>query len=217
MANKRKYDDRETAAIDNTVASGELIYLDRGGDVILVISSPPTTENPSTKRFLADSGHLILASRYFEARFKTIYGEGQQVQDGRCPEIPLRDDDVEAMGVILNKLHHINLPNHRFLDAMTVEAVARQCDKYALTEALGGWMHRWVELGLHMLFDADDHASLAVAAHIFQEADLLERVAVNATYALNAEQSEKFQRKVQTITGRYVRGTCNSSFFNYSN
>lgn len=93
-------DSRSSSLITPEEVSDVTIALHQKGDAALVIHAA------STKRFLVSSNVLRLTSRYFESLFSSSFAEGQAVQDGKCPDIKLEDDDPDAMKIILSILHY---------------------------------------------------------------------------------------------------------------
>ncbi|XHG06613.1 hypothetical protein AWENTII_009800 [Aspergillus wentii] len=108
-----------------------LDQLDPDGDVILVVEE---------SKFLVSSKVLGLASPVFAALFSRKFSEGTQLVENSRPEITLKDDNPDAMRIILRVLHFKDPKASYCKDAKELAVLAIHCDKYYCTKALMPWI-----------------------------------------------------------------------------
>lgn len=137
MTLKRKCSDDND---DNSgVSHHELTRIDDQGDVILVVSadSDMTSYKLETRKLLVSSKVLSVASSYFKKLLAphSIGGVGNRT--GRRPEISLEEHSPEVVDIILHRLHFSDMRvwDDNFCPNL-LEQIAKQCDKYACTDAL---------------------------------------------------------------------------------
>lgn len=100
-------------------------------------------------------------------RFK----EGSQLEKGYALDIPLPDDDGEAMEIISNIVHLRNDSVPKSLSLGQIKTVAEFADKYDCPEALRRYSELWVRPHLGSS-DVEVLRGLCLAAYHFQHAAL---------------------------------------------
>ncbi|KAK3652961.1 hypothetical protein LTR56_004909 [Elasticomyces elasticus] len=126
-----------TGAGDATVAD-----IDRNGDVMLVCGAGSERE----KRLRVSSTVLSAGSPVFKAMFSPRF-EGQALQTAEpYLEVPLPEDDGEAMEIMCEVLHHRNdrVPKSADGQEHLIANVAELCDKYDCLEALKPTSRCWL-------------------------------------------------------------------------
>ena len=126
----------------NRVAS---IEFDLEGDVLLTLLS-----SAGIAKFRVNSNILCLASPVFRAmlgptsQFKERAALTGRTSASEPLEIPLSDDDPEALGVIMRIIHlqYGWVPSS--LNADQLYKVAVICDKYDMRQSLEVWLTKWV-------------------------------------------------------------------------
>lgn len=136
------------------------IQLHPNGDAVLVVRAG------STKRFLVSSQILQLASKYFNSLFSGPWTESQATQRGECPHIPLKDDDPDAMEIILSILHFRSSETYESLEPEMLAKVARHSDKYQCNLPLRPWISQWVR-NVREPSNVEEHGLLLTAAYLF--------------------------------------------------
>lgn len=120
--------------------SEEMVKIDPGGDVIFILSC-----DQLTVRLLVSSKVLSLASSVFAAMFSPRFKEGSSL-DPDCPfEVPLPEDDPEAMTLLCNCLHFRTDHIPRNLEFSLLKALAILCDKYNVAKAIAAWNILWLQ------------------------------------------------------------------------
>jgi hypothetical protein len=111
------------------------------GDVTLLIG-PEENEQP----VLASIATLRLASPVWKAMFGTRWAECE------ASEIPLPDDDVDAMILVLRIAHlrFHELPGERRLSSKALLNLSIVCDKYDLVRLVRPFLDLYVYLGYRM-------------------------------------------------------------------
>lgn len=164
----------ETKMADN---QGEGIKeLDPNGDAIIVASHP----TKPTMKWRISSAILSMISPYFRAIFSANFREGIAVKNGECPEIELKEDDPDALDILLSIFHHQPEPKHQTLDAKMLAIVAEHCDKYQCSRA--PTMHPWAMLWFHNApkpNESFEYAHLLAAAYMFKLSDYVTRVSID--------------------------------------
>ncbi|KAE8446546.1 hypothetical protein EG329_011878 [Mollisiaceae sp. DMI_Dod_QoI] len=120
--------------------ASEIIQLDSNGDIILVIKD---RTRDASRKFLASSRVLSLASPVFSRMFSPRFKEGLQLQDEDSPYISLEEDDPKAMELILRILHYQSVDISAPVNPKTLAALAIHCDKYDCSRALISWIVQW--------------------------------------------------------------------------
>ncbi|KAK5718575.1 hypothetical protein LTR15_008306 [Elasticomyces elasticus] len=116
-----------------TVGAVDIVDVDSAGDVILVCSAGSGGE----KRLRVSSAALGLGSPVFKAMLSVRFREGHELALNFRIDVPLPDDDGEAMNILCNVLHHRNkavLDNWPQTDMMVKVAILS--DKYDCIEAM---------------------------------------------------------------------------------
>lgn len=118
--------------------------IDPDGDLILKVKT-----KVHIKSFLTSSAVLYNASSVFRAMFgpRSTFKEAIALRSVELYTLDLEDDDLEAMGIILQYMHHKNKLVPDVLEFNTMVAVATIIDKYDLFETLrfvsGIWIDKW--------------------------------------------------------------------------
>lgn len=97
-------------------------------------------------RMLVSSKHMMVASPVFRAMLRhRNFKEGQELSTKGKLELPLPDDDVAAMTIILDVLHGRSrrVPREVSLDALTQVSIL--VDKYQMVEAVEVPSDVWIE------------------------------------------------------------------------
>lgn len=120
--------------------SEELIEIDSGGDVIFIVGC-----DKLTTRLLVSSKALSLASPVFAVMFSPRFKEGSNLNSSCPSEVPLPEDDPEAMTLLCNCLHfrHDHIP--RNVEFSLLKALAILCDKYDAAKAISVWIILWLQ------------------------------------------------------------------------
>ncbi|KAK5994309.1 hypothetical protein PT974_04782 [Cladobotryum mycophilum] len=141
------------------------VPLDPDGDAILILEDPT-----GEKRFLVSSKILSLASPVFSSLFTSGFKEGIQTRRGDCPSIPLREDNADAMEIILSILHYKNDDIPNLMDAESLAHVAIQSDKYDCNHALKPWISHWCK-SFRDVKQPKDMGFMLLAAYLFRSVD----------------------------------------------
>lgn len=108
--------------------------VDPGGDVIVVMKDK---EEDTERKFLVCSKILSVASPVFAKLFESRFREGEELRRSGCVEVPLTQDDPDAMAMIFRVLHFQNtLELAHEIQAKELAAVATHSDKYECVKAL---------------------------------------------------------------------------------
>ncbi|KAF8865170.1 hypothetical protein BDZ45DRAFT_475398 [Acephala macrosclerotiorum] len=95
---------------------------------------------------IVSSRHLMLASPVFKAMLRFgAFREGQKLDSDSKAEVPLFDDDIEALVILLDIVHGRNrqIPRQINLDLMTKITIL--VDKYQMVEAAEIFTEAWIE------------------------------------------------------------------------
>lgn len=120
--------------------SEEMVKIDSDGDVLFIVSS-----DKPTARLLVSSKVLSLASPVFAAMFSPRFKEGSSLNPGCPSEVPLPEDDPEAMTLLCNCLHFRTDHIPRNVDFSLLKALAILCDKYNVARAISAWNILWLQ------------------------------------------------------------------------
>lgn len=85
-----------------------------------------------------------LASPVFAAMLSPQFKEGKSLGSGNGCEIPLPEDDPEAMTLLCNCLHFRTDQIPTELEFPLLMALAILCDKYDCTKAISAWSALWL-------------------------------------------------------------------------
>jgi hypothetical protein len=103
-------------------------------------------DEPSHIRMRVSSKHLTLVSPIFKSLLKGGYKESQSLSSRGTAEIPLPDDDCQALEILLNIIHGRlkHVPRTLSLDELTQITVL--VDKYQLQEVTEMFSQAWIDL-----------------------------------------------------------------------
>ena len=122
--------------------------IDEDGDILVQTSS---------KELLISSKILTLASPVFKAMFNSKFLEGSTIRSVQNPlELPLPDDDPDALSVLFHTLHFSSKRKFLKLGADLHLDVAQLSDKYECTTSISGESGRW----LRSLSESDHESSI---------------------------------------------------------
>lgn len=142
------------------------------GDTILVIG-------PDEARLCVQSCLLQAASKVFKAMFGPHYKEGQRSGlSGSMKEIPLPEDDVDAMTIICAVIHHRNDMILGEMSSSKVLQISVVADKYDCKVALKHATHHWLD---HQnVVSMEELMELMTAAYLLDQAEAFSAI----TYTL---------------------------------
>ncbi|KAF8857824.1 hypothetical protein BDZ45DRAFT_422472 [Acephala macrosclerotiorum] len=120
--------------------SEEMVKIDSDGDVLFIVSC-----GKLTARLLVSSKVLSLASPVFAAMFSPRFEEGSSLNSGYPSEVPLPEDDPEAMTLLCNCLHFRTDHIPRNVKFSQLKALAVLCDKYNVAKAISAWSILWLQ------------------------------------------------------------------------
>ena len=137
---------------------------DPEGDVILRVG--PQDDATSIR---VSSTILILASPVFKATLSPNFAEGQASFSKASPlQLPLPEDDPEAMLSICSQLHYCGMKLTSPLRLDFVIKLAVLCDKYDLSRALEQWFEVALRLAKFSANGYDDWAQLLRCSQLFK-------------------------------------------------
>ncbi|MCJ1439292.1 hypothetical protein MMC27_008684 [Xylographa pallens] len=133
------------------------------GDVVLIVG----VENIRLRVY---SQCLRSASNTFGAMFGPDWNEGQRLSKESPTEVPLLEDDAEAMRTICCVVHHRNdlVPQH--LTAKEVLQISIEVDKYDLKVALKYASVEWLKPRVNA--ERVEMGNLLAAAFLFDNTDV---------------------------------------------
>ncbi|KAB5581150.1 hypothetical protein GE09DRAFT_949341 [Coniochaeta sp. 2T2.1] len=151
-----------------------MVHIARDGDVVLVVGQPQ-------RRLRVYSLIAKSASPVLNAMLGPSFGEGQQLAKTGSTEMPLPEDDADAMETILNVIHCRNDEVKKLLSPGELLRVAIACEKYDCFVPLQFAIQTWLS---HMsATKSEDLWAWAMAACLFHEqqafADTTSAVASN--------------------------------------
>lgn len=110
--------------------------IDEDGDVLVKTNS---------NEMLVSSKLLALASPVFKAMFNSKFREGSTIRSVQKPlELPLPDDNPDALTVLFHTLHFSSKRTFHSLGADLQLHVAQSADKYQCTTSISGESGRWL-------------------------------------------------------------------------
>lgn len=118
----------------------EIVKIDSDGDVLFIVSCDKVPA-----RLLVSSKVLSLASPVFAAMFSPRFKEGSSLNSGCPSEVPLPEDDPEAMTLLCNCLHFRTDHIPRNVEFSLLKALALICDKYDVAKAILAWSILWLQ------------------------------------------------------------------------
>jgi len=133
------------------------------GDVVLVVG-------PRNVRLRIQSQCLRCASKVFDAMFGPTWSEGQGLSKESLQEVPLVEDDADALRIICCVIHHRNNDVPQSLTPMEVLQIAIEADKYDLTVALKYASAQWLKPKGKP--EREDMGYLLAAAFLFGDMDM---------------------------------------------
>ncbi|PVH91394.1 hypothetical protein DM02DRAFT_664040 [Periconia macrospinosa] len=151
--------------MDTTKRDGEpdqVVNISRDGDVILIVGA----ENV---RLRVQSQCLRSASKTFSAMFGPRWSEGQRLSKGSPTEVPLPEDDADAMRTICCIVHHRNDLVSQHLTAKEILRIAIGVDKYDLKIALKYASVEWLKPRVNA--EREEMGHLLAAAFLFDNTD----------------------------------------------
>lgn len=148
------------------------VVLCQHGDFALIVGQ---------KRFVVSSEILKTASDNFgilfdPSKFKERSGEENA-------DIILREDNPEAMEIILSILHHRHQERYNQLSPEMLLKVAGLCAKYQCTEPMQPWAPRWMQ-NISENKSIYYYADLFTVAHLFRSMDCLNAISTVAIRSL---------------------------------
>ena len=121
--------------------------IDDDGDVLVQTIS---------KELLVSSKILALASPIFKGMFNSKFLEGKTIRSTQNPlQLPLLDDDPDALAVLCHTLHYSSKRTFLNLGADVQLQIAQLAGKYQCTTSISGESGRW----LRSLSEGDYEAS----------------------------------------------------------
>jgi hypothetical protein len=133
------------------------------GDVVLIVGE----ENI---RLRVHSQCLRSASKIFGRMFGPDWSEGQRLSEESPTEVPLLEDDADAMRTICCIVHHRNDLVPEYLTAEEVLQIAIEADKYDLKIALKYASAEW--LRPRVSAERVEMGYLLAAAFLFDNTDI---------------------------------------------
>ncbi|QDS75677.1 hypothetical protein FKW77_007587 [Venturia effusa] len=129
--------------LENTTV-GRKVICDSEGDVILVVGADDSESDQVSIR--VSSKVLSVSSKVFKAMFGRNFKEGNELAKSSTPyQIPLPDDDPDAMAILCRILHHnaddVFLPD----DAAQVMQFVAALDKYDCMKSAKFFLVVWLE------------------------------------------------------------------------
>ncbi|TWU74162.1 hypothetical protein ED733_000109 [Metarhizium rileyi] len=137
------------------------------GDAVLTVGH---------KSFVVSCEILKIASGYFNI---LLSSEVQQSQLLAKRHITLRDDDPEAMDIMLSILHYRFRDDDHTLTPEMLLKVAQHSNKYGCNEALYPWATKWMQIVSEGM-SIKEYDCLLTAAHSFGAEERLRRISVVA-------------------------------------
>ncbi|OAA35383.1 BTB/POZ fold protein [Metarhizium rileyi] len=137
------------------------------GDAVLTVGH---------KSFVVSCEILKIASGYFNM---LLSSEVQQSQLLAKRHITLRDDDPEAMDIMLSILHYRFRDDDHTLTPEMLLKVAQHSNKYGCNEALYPWATKWMQIVSEGM-SIKEYDCLLTAAHSFGAEERLRRISVVA-------------------------------------
>jgi len=191
------------------------VTVDTEGDVILVVTGKE--EAGQARDFLASSKILKLASPVFAKMFAPCFREGAALQSSAetCPTVQLKEDDPEAMELLLRLLHFDTGKVPETAPPLdTLAKLAILSDKYDCNRALKPWIALWVR-NVDNIEDLDQHSlgKLVLTAYLFRSshfedisADVITQLTTN--FALEWAEESMLQTHIpDSIIGSFTQPT----------
>ncbi|PLB53427.1 hypothetical protein P170DRAFT_424167 [Aspergillus steynii IBT 23096] len=147
--------------------------LDPNGDVILVVGIESLEK---LGKFLVSSKALSLASPVFKKLFSKSCLEGSKLEETKCFEVPLPEDDPEVMEIILRAMHFLDpiVDEDVYLDSGLLADITIHANKYDCVKPLSSWVSKWLNkprLRSSEEMKALDYGHMILASYVFREED----------------------------------------------
>ena len=136
------------------------------GDVILVVD-----QDAAQKKLRVHSFALSMASKVFAAMFGSQFAEGQRLNSTYPKDVPLPEDDADAMVTICSVLHYRYELIKDHLNIDTIYDIAVCADKYEFTGALKPSFQIWMSKTGDVR-RTEPLLKAMTAAYIFDDADI---------------------------------------------
>ncbi|KAK3668514.1 hypothetical protein LTR22_000808 [Elasticomyces elasticus] len=150
------------------------------GDVILICSIGDSNKQVSSYRLRVSAGSLSTGSSVFKAMLGPRFKEGRQLASSvTAIEIPLPDDDPEAMIMLCRALHLQFVAMPDVLTPAALLALSVVADKYDCTGTLRFASEIWIKNAMHTTVPLD-MVNLLTAAYLFQQAKVFGAVCRDA-------------------------------------
>lgn len=161
----------QPATVTGTLSSGAVTDIVSNGDIILVVGQ-------DKKRLHVSSHMMRAASETFDVLFGPKFSEGQNLHISHPKEIPLPDDDADAISILCRIVHLQNDSIPATLSPEKCLVLARLVDKYALCRTVYLAADRWLK---HEVCEsADSLAQMLLAAELMDHDRGFDRI----TYSL---------------------------------
>ena len=169
------------------------------GDIILVAG-------PDRVHLRVSSHCLRASSKVFEAMFGPHWYEGQGLSSVTPKEVPLVEDDAEALLAVCRVIHHQNEPSKQAYGPLDLLKIAVVIDKYqlnvAMRYAVSSWLSRarddlallpkddnlWSQGDDRVWFQSDDKPMLErfrvlAAAYVLQAGEEFKQIASDLLFS----------------------------------
>lgn len=122
--------------------------LDPDGDIFLILTVRDMNDKEDTNtreiRLQCSSKHLTLASLVFKAMLSGNFKESTVLRSLGTLELPLPDDDPDALLILLNIIHGRTREIPRQVDLRLLTRIAILVDKYQLQMVVGIVSQNWM-------------------------------------------------------------------------
>ena len=172
---------------------GDLLLILNPNDACPAPDDPPTSDNDNPKkeiRMLVSSKHMALVSPFFKTMLQNSnFKEGSELNSTGKVEIPLPDDDPEAMTILVNIVHYQLRQVPLKIDFNLATKIALLVDKYAMYQVIGLFADLWMP---HLTFDfatknyKDLHRWIFIV-YVFERPNEFQEVTRSLTIKGNAE------------------------------
>ncbi|KAK5676158.1 hypothetical protein LTS10_011450 [Elasticomyces elasticus] len=168
------------------IAVVDVVDIDPQGDVILVCNAGSEGE----KRLRVSSAALGLGSPVFKAMLSVRFREGNELALNSRIDIPLPDDDGEAMNILYNILHHRNkVVLEQTLQTGMFVKVGILSDKYDCTEAIMPTAKCWL-LPSNRIATLTSRRDLMTAAYYFHNDEAFATYGICLIYGFTPDEEQ---------------------------
>lgn len=178
--------DSPTLASTQRSSSNTINNLHPKSDLVLVVGDK---EKQNQRRFGVNTAVLVAVSHYFEVLLTSGFKEAIEIQEGMRSEVVLKEDEPEAMEVLLSALHYDKHDRFDVLDLRMLALVAIHSKKYQCNMALRPWVSMWFTNAREAV-DAQDHGLAITAAYHFDSPNSFEKVTSKAVFELRPNYQE---------------------------